>query len=264
MDTIFGNRFTPTIEKEVMQEYLYKQLALSSDSTFTRLSKIIYAIIFLSIVSIVLESEITIYAGNESLFIKVNYFFGIIFLIEYCMRLYAIGASKEYAGISGRIKYIFSFYALIDLLAFLPFLLFPQASETFLLRIFRALRLFSMLRTTKAASGFVLIGNVVKDKLDELMYAMSITFGVIFVSAICLYLAEGHIQPDAFGSIPRALWWASSTLTTISYGDVIPVTVLGKILTMIITIASIGIVAIPTGILAAGFSEAMAKEKENK
>ena len=155
MDAIFSNRFAPTIKKEVMQEYLYKQLALSPDSTFTRLSKIIYAIIFLSIVSIVLESEITIYAGNESLFFKINYFFGIIFLIEYCARIYAIGASKEYAGISGRIKYIFSFYALIDLLAFLPFLLFPQANETFLLRIFRALRLFSMLRTTKAASGFV-------------------------------------------------------------------------------------------------------------
>jgi len=81
MDTVFDHRFTATTKKEVMQEYLYKQLALSPESTFTKLSKIIYAIIFLSIISIVLESEITIYAGNESLFIKINYFFGIVFLI---------------------------------------------------------------------------------------------------------------------------------------------------------------------------------------
>ena len=247
-----------------MQDYLFKALSIDKDSKFTPLSRIIYVLIFLSVLSIVLESEPSIYIGNESFFMKINYCFGIIFLIEYIARLYAVGIKDEFAGLSGRIKYAFSFYALIDLLSFLPFLLFPAVSETFLLRIFRAFRLFSLLKTSKNATGLVLIGKVVKDKLDELIYAMSITFGVIFISAILLYLVEGSIQPDGFGSIPRALWWASSTLTTISYGDVLPITPIGKILTMIITIASIGIVAIPTGILAAGFSEAMNQNKESK
>jgi len=79
-----------------------------------------------------------------------------------------------------------------------------------------------------------------------------------------LYLAEGEIQPEAFGSIPRSLWWATVTLTTIGYGDMVPVTAIGKILTILITVASIGIVAIPTGILAAGFSEALSELKKGK
>ena len=245
-----------------MQKLLYTALAIDKNSSFTLLTKIIYLIIFISVISIVLESEPSIYIGNENIFKNLNYFFGFIFLIEYILRLYAVGADEQYQGFAGRIKYVTSFYAVIDLLAFLPFLIFPQASEAFLLRILRLFRLFSLLKTNRNASGLILIGNVIKDKLDELIYAMSITFLVIFVSAICLYVAEGSIQPEAFGSIPRALWWASSTLTTISYGDVIPITVVGKVLTMIITIASIGIVAIPTGILAAGFSEAMSKEKK--
>ena len=96
-----------------------------------------------------------------------------------------------------------------------------------------------------------------------MIFAFVITFIIIFISAICLYLIEGDIYPEAFGSIPRALWWSSVTLTTIGYGDIIPITVLGKILTILITIASIGIIAIPTGILAAGFSEAL-NELKNK
>ena len=79
-----------------------------------------------------------------------------------------------------------------------------------------------------------------------------------------MYLAEGQITPDKFGSIPKALWWSSVTLTTIGYGDIVPSTVLGKILTIIITVASIGIIAIPTGILAAGFSEAVSELKNRK
>ena len=247
-----------------MKDYLYKELSMAPDSAITRLTKFIYFLILFSVISVVLETEPMIAAGRESLFLILNYVFGIIFLVEYVARLYAVGLDPKYKGIGGRIKYIFSFYALIDLISFLPFLIFPAANESFLLRFLRVFRLFALLKTSKHAQGLILIGGVVKSKMYELLFSISITFGVIFISAALLYLAEGSIQPEQFGSIPRALWWASSTLTTISYGDVIPVTVIGKILTMIITIASIGIVAIPTGILAAGFSEAMAKEKEIK
>jgi voltage-gated potassium channel len=212
------------------------------------------------VISVVLETEPLIADGKEHIFLKLNYAFGSIFLIEYLARLYAIGTNSRYYGIRGRIKYIFSFYALIDLIAFLPFLIFPTLNESFLLRFFRIFRLFSLLKTSKHAKGLILIGQVVKDKMYELLYSITITLGVIFISAVLLYLAEGSIQPEQFGSIPRALWWATSTLTTISYGDVIPISITGKVLTMIITLASIGIVAIPTGILAAGFSEAISRQ----
>ena len=247
-----------------MKEYLYKNLSIDPDGKLTALSKTIYLIIFLSIFNIVLESEPSIYYGNESKFLTLNYIFAFIFLIEYLFRLYAVGLNPLYSGLKGRLRYIFSFYAVIDLISFVPFLLFPFASESFLLRLLRALRLFSLLKTSRNARGLILIGSVIRGKAHELIFAFVMTFIIIFISAIFLYLIEGDIYPEAFGSIPRALWWSSVTLTTIGYGDVIPMTVLGKILTILITIASIGIIAIPTGILAAGFSEALSKSKNKK
>ena len=248
-----------------MKEYLYKQLSIAPDSKLTNLTRAIYFVILLSIITIVLESEPSISSGNESKFLTLNYIFGFIFLIEYICRLYAVGLNPQYSGFLGRIKYIFSFYAIIDLISFAPFLLFPtDGGESFLLRLFRILRLFSLLKTSRHATGLILIGRVIMDKRYELIFAITMTFVIIFISAICLYLAEGHISPDKFGSIPKALWWSSVTLTTIGYGDIVPSTVLGKILTIIITVASIGIVAIPTGILAAGFSEALSELKNRK
>ena len=247
-----------------MKKYLYNQLSIDPNSKLTNLTRAIYFAILLSITSIVLESEPSISYGNESKFLILNYIFGFTFLIEYICRLYAVGLNPQYSGFLGRIKYIFSFYAIIDLISFAPFLLFPTANESFLLRLFRMLRLFALLKTSRNASGLILIGKVIMAKKYELIFSILITFVVVFISAICLYLAEGEIYPEAFGSIPRALWWSSVTLTTIGYGDIVPITVLGKILTIIITIASIGIVAIPTGILAAGFSEALSELKSRK
>ena len=252
-----------------MKEYLYKQLSIAPDSKLTNLTRAIYFVILLSIISIVLESESSISSDNEDIFRILNYIFGFIFLTEYICRLYAVGLNPQYSGFLGRIKYIFSFYAIIDLISFAPFLLLPifgipTTSESFLLRLFRILRLFSLLKTSRNATGLILIGRVIMDKRYELIFAILMTFVIIFISAICLYLAEGHINPEAFGSIPRALWWSSVTLTTIGYGDIVPSTVLGKILTIIITVASIGIIAIPTGILAAGFSEAVSELKNRK
>jgi voltage-gated potassium channel len=154
---------------------------MAPDSPITRLTKFIYFLILFSVISVVLETEPMIAAGRESLFLKLNYFFGIIFLVEYVARLYAIGLDSKYKGIGGRIKYIFSFYALIDLIAFLPFLIFPAANESFLLRFLRVFRLFGLLKTSKHAQGLILIGEVVKSKMYELLFSISITFGVIFI-----------------------------------------------------------------------------------
>jgi len=241
-----------------VKKYLYKQLSLAPNSKLTNLTRFIYTFILFSIISIVLESEPSISLGNESKFLTLNYIFGFIFLIEYLCRLYAVGLNPKYSGFLGRLKYIFSFYAIIDLISFVPFLLFPVANESFLLRLFRVLRLFSLLKASKHATGLIM------DKKYELIFAILMTLMVIFISAICLYLVEGKMYPEAFGSIPRALWWSSVTLTTIGYGDIVPISVVGKILTILISVSSIGIVAIPTGILAAGFSEALSELKNKK
>ena len=171
-----------------MKKYLYKQLSLAPNSKLTNLTRVIYTFILFSIISIVLESEPSISLGNESKFLTLNYIFGFIFLIEYLCRLYAVGLNPKYSGFLGRLKYIFSFYAIIDLISFVPFLLFPVANESFLLRLFRVLRLFSLLKASKHATGLILIGRVIMDKKYELIFAILMTLMVIFISAICLYL----------------------------------------------------------------------------
>ena len=100
-----------------MKKYLYKQLSLAPNSKLTNLTRVIYTFILFSIISIVLESEPSIYLGNESKFLTLNYIFGFIFLIEYLCRLYAVGLNPKYSGFLGRLKYIFSFYAIIDLIS---------------------------------------------------------------------------------------------------------------------------------------------------
>jgi voltage-gated potassium channel len=106
------------------------------------------------------------------------------------------------------------------------------------------------------------IGEAISSRRSELFLSLFAGIGLMVFSATLLYLAEGDAQPDKFGSIPRALWWAVATLTTIGYGDIYPVTPIGKLLASVTAVTSIGLIALPTGILAAAFSDAMARHRD--
>ena len=108
------------------------------------------------------------------------------------------------------------------------------------------------------------IGTVVKSKKEELLLAMVITMVLIIIASSVMYFVEHDAQPHKFSSIPETMWWSVATLTTVGYGDIYPITVLGKTLTAIISILGIGMFALPAGILASGFSEAFKKEKVAK
>ena len=236
---------------------IYEQLSMADGAELTAVSKTIFLIILFSIVWTVVESEPTLSDGHEPLFLMVNYIFAAFFLAEYVVRLFAAG--EAYPGFAGRIRYMCSLPALVDLLAFAPFLFWPEVNALFVFRILRVLRFIAV---DPDAKEMRLIVAAIKNRRNELQSAIVATLLVIFLSAACLYMAEAKTQPEQFGSIPRALWWAFVTLTTIGYGDAIPMTVAGKIMTMIIAIASICFVALPTGIVAAGFSEALHQTKE--
>ena len=183
------------------------------------------------------------------------------FAVEYFLRLFTCHFRKNYKGIEGKIKYIFSFYSLIDLIAFLPFFIFPEYNELFLLRIFRLIRLLKLANFVNKIEFVRNVFHVLNLKKKEIFFSIAITIFIIFISSILLYLVEGNNQPEAFGSIIRSFWWATITLTTIGYGDVYPITILGKIATILISISGIGIIAIPTGIIAGAFSQSMSKKR---
>lgn len=189
----------------------------------------------------------------------------IIFTVEYLLRVWTSNLLyPNKSSFKARIKYIFSFMALIDLLAILPFYLplFIPIDLRVLrtLRVIRLLRIFKINRYTNALNT---IGQVFKNKASQLISSIMIVGLLMIIAAVLMYNIENSVQPEAFSNALEAMWWAVATLTTVGYGDVYPITAAGKILATIIAFLGIGMVAVPTGIITAGFSE-LIKSDENK
>lgn len=184
-----------------------------------------------------------------------------VFAIEYIARLWAAGADSRYRGAWGRLRFALTPMALIDLAAILPSLLLFTSD----LRALRTLRLVRLLRGIKLfrySRSLALLRRVLRESSEQLLLCVGLLFVLLVSSAALLYAAENEAQPDAFSSIPASLWWAVCTLTTVGYGDVYPVTPIGKLLASIISIVGVGFVALPAGILAGGFSDALTERRE--
>jgi voltage-gated potassium channel len=214
-------------------------------------------LILLNVVLIVLESHQSLWDRYSSWFLSFEYFSVGIFTLEYLVRL--ITADLKYPGFTkGRacIRYIFSTLAIIDLLAvlpaYLPMFFAVDMRVIRVLRLMRIARLFKLGRYTKALH---LISVVVQEKRSELFTTAFLAGLLLVVSSTLMYYMERDIQPDAFPNIVATLWWAICTLTTVGYGDVVPVTAGGKIISSIIAILGIGLVALPAGILSASFMD---------
>jgi len=134
-------------------------------------------------------------------------------------------------------------------------------NETFLLRLFRLIRLFSVIRVGRYSDALKNVLDAIADRKSELLFSVAIASTVLLISSTFMYLLEADYQPEAFGSIIRSVWWAAAALTTVGYGDVYPVTALGKVFAVISAFSSIGIVALPAGILAGSFTEKFRKKK---
>lgn len=163
------------------------------------------------------------------------------FAIEYGLRLWAAPNRRGYAT---------SFWGIIDLLAFLPMLLF-YAFDT---RAVRALRLVQVLRVLKFArynKAVARMRGAFRDIRDELTVALVLAGIVLYLAAVGIWIFEHEAQPDAFGSVFHCLWWAVATLTTVGYGDVYPITMGGRIFTGVILVIGLAVVAIPTGLVSA-------------
>ena len=228
---------------------------------FSIVQKILVLLIVSSSIIVVIETEKDIFNQYNVFFEYSKYFFGIIFTIEYILRVVTAGYLKKYKGFSGRISYIFSFWTLIDLIAILPFFI-SGVNETFLLRLFRLIRLFSVIRIGRYSSALKNVLDAISDRKHELLFAVAISSTVLVISSTFMYLLEAELQPEAFGSIIRSVWWAAAALTTVGYGDVYPITALGKVFAVVSAFSSIGIVALPAGILAGSFTEKFKRSKK--
>ena len=190
----------------------------------------------------------------------------IFFTVEYVIRIWTCVESEKYKNvISGRIKYTFSFMALVDLVAILPFYLpFIKGIDLRFVRVLRLLRLFRLFKLGRYSKAMITIQEVFKSKKEELTMCLVLISILLIFSSSIKYYAETRVQPEAFSSIPATFWWAVATLTTVGYGDVYPITTLGKILGGVIALLGIGMFALPTGIFGAGFVERIQKDKKSE
>jgi voltage-gated potassium channel len=244
---------------------LYRQLdpAAWPKPGLSPLNRIVCALIIASVFSAVIETDPAVIAGNETLFQRLEWAFGAAFLIEYAGRVWASGENPRYGNsLSGRLRYMRSPAALVDLVALFASLLPFTGHQPFLLRLFRLLRIVRIARLGRFSVAMQSVLEALAERRYELLVSMMIAAMLILTAATLLYFAEGAQQPQAFGSIPRAMWWSVVTLTTVGYGDTAPVTPVGRVLAALTCVGGIGLIAMPTGILAAAFSDAMRRKAE--
>lgn len=224
---------------------------------FVRL--VILWLILLSVAAVVLESVEEINARIHPYLMILEYFSVAVFTVEYLLRLWSVVENVKFSHpFWGRIRYIFSFFGLIDLVAVLPFYLHHVIPTSLLM--LRALRLVRLLRVLKLGRYSVSIGilsRVFRKKREELATSLLVISLILLISSALMFYLEHEAQPKAFPNIPASLWWGVATLTTVGYGDIYPITALGKLCAAVIAILGIGLVALPSGILVSGFIEEM-------
>jgi len=245
----------------MLRERTYDVLekAASPDDTLSKVADYVLLILIVSnIAAVTLETIETLYDRFGLFFEAFDRFSVAVFSAEYVLRIWACTADPRYGGgIRGRPRYARSANAIIDLLAVAPSY-FPatfldaRAVRTF--RLFRLLRLMKVGRYTRSAQTLM---HVMTAKKEELYTAIFAQLVLISVASSLMYYVEYQAQPDVFASVPHAMWWGVSTLTRVGYGDIYPITPLGKVLGSIVSITGVAFIAMPVGIIGSGFVSAL-------
>lgn len=234
-----------------------------TDGKLSFTNRVLIVFILAAVVFSVLATEPALKSRSPGTFILIEMLIGAVFLAEYVARIWSVAEKPgdESAG-AKRWRWATSPFGLIDLAVVVaslsPFLL----TNAPILRILRLLRLAALMKFGRFSRALRELGIAVAQRRYDLFVTLALAGALLLFGATALHWAEGRIQPDAFGSIPRAMWWSIITLTTVGYGDVSPITPLGKILAAFVALSGIGLVAMPTGILAAAFSDAMQRHRE--
>jgi voltage-gated potassium channel len=248
-----------------IQRDVYTLLESRADSNKVRKVIIFFiaTLILLNVIVVILETVNSLYLHYTLFFHLFDLFTVIVFTTEYTLRVWACVQNPLYSSpLTGRIRYAFSPSALTDLIALTPFylpLIIPI--EFRMLRLLRLLRIFRVLRLGRYSNAFETFVDVLKSKKEELSIAIIMAVIILILASSTLYTVERDAQPDKFGSIPEAMWWAVVTLATVGYGDVYPITPLGKFFSALVALSAIGLFALPAGILANGFAESLERKR---
>lgn len=223
----------------------------------------IICMIISNVAVLMLESVAVYQASFPAFFYWFDLFSVSIFTLEYFLRIWVSDITPRYRGKSfPRLRYMVSFLSVIDLIAILPFYVLSSGFiDLRSIRIFRLLTVFRIFKITRYVRALRLIERVLYQKREELFVSIIFTFFLLVLASTLMFYIEHEAQPDAFSSIPATLWWGVATLTTVGYGDIYPITPLGKLFGAVIALLGIGMVALPTGILASGFSEHLTEYK---
>lgn len=239
----------------------YKVYALLQNKSVI---KFIYGLIIINVLALILESYQDIRSNYQAVFDGIEIFSVIVFTIEYILRLWSADYIDSQNPLRSRVKFALSPLGIIDLLAILPFYL-PMLVPIDLrvVRILRLLRLLRIFKLGRFSKSLQTINEVIKETKADLAITLFVTFILLVLSSTLMYHFEREVQPDKFASIGHAFWWSVATLTTVGYGDVYPITGIGKILSAVIALIGIGFVALPTGIISSAFVDKLQKKKSN-
>jgi voltage-gated potassium channel len=252
-------------DKEERQRYeIFKQQVFRMVSTGVtgKVINQIYDVV--SITALILNLIVSFMQTYDGLESRYSLTFSLIeiitvgfFAIDYILRLFT--AEYEFPGfgrVRAKFRYMFSFFGIVDLLSFLPYYLpifFPAGAAAFrMLRVIRILRIF---RINAYYDSLNVIIDVFSSKKQQLLSSVFIIFIMMLASSLCMYSVEHQAQPDVFDNAFSGLWWAESSILTVGYGDIYPVTFAGQVLGIVISFLGVMLVAIPTGIISAGFVE---------
>lgn len=253
--------------RKQLKTIIYEILEVSDSSNLYSLADdiLITFLIVLNIAAFIASTSSSFSIEYKHIFEYIEIVSSLVFSIEYVLRIWVCTVDRQYSHpIWGRIKYAITPLSTIDLISVLPFyvlLFFPNISYVNSISLFRLLRLIKMSRYSESVRT---LGIVLHAKKEELIATAFAVFIILIFGASIMYFVESSANPKAFGSIPDAMWWGVVTLTTVGYGDIYPITPLGRFLGAILAFLGIGIFALPAGIIASGFSEEVLKRKQEK
>lgn len=238
------------------------QIGNTSDIPSRLFDIVIVAVILINILVTFLLTFDAV-SGAQGVLQKIEFVTIAIFTVEYGLRVWtAEYLFPEKKRLQATAKYLLSFLGIIDLLTILPYFLpffFPSGAVAF--RMFRVVRILHLFKINANYDAFNVIADVLKEKKNQLISSVFLILILLMASSLCMYDLEHAAQPENFTNAFSGIWWSVSTLLTVGYGDIYPITVGGRMMAIVIAFLGVGVVAVPTGIISAGFVEYYGKIK---